>query len=41
MIVHPGFYTEKNQQMQLLADGDPVVVRVAPQGGQVIWAGDA
>lgn len=39
VVCHPGYYTAEDQEITLLADGDPVVLRYALQGGHVIWVG--
>jgi hypothetical protein len=37
--VTPGFYTAESQPLQLLADGDDVSIRLASQGGYVMFIG--
>jgi hypothetical protein len=37
VVCHPGFTVAEQTPIVPLFDGDPIVVRYAPQGGQVMW----
>lgn len=39
LSVDPGFYLYESAPIQLLADGDPVTIRLASQGGYVMFVG--
>jgi hypothetical protein len=39
LTIEPGFYTGESEPFQPLSDGDPVMIRLASQGGYVMFIG--